>query len=88
MLQALSLCQSMRVIYLSFEWKAPFTLDITDVDPDIQFYTFQESLTDTSVNVTEVRDFVFPTVAVMVEFSVSAWNVGATASATHQPAPL
>ena len=77
--------------YLSFEWKAPFTLDITDVDPDIQFYTFQESLTGISVNVTEVGDFVFPTVAVTVEFSVSAWNVvgeGATASATHQPCTL
>ena len=74
--------------YLSFEWAAPFTLDITDVDPDIQFYTFEESLTGSSVNVTEVGDFVFPLLAVTVDFSVSAWNIvgkGATASATHQP---
>lgn len=77
--------------YLSFVWTAPFTLDITYEEPDIQFYTLRESLTSSSANMTETGGYVFPNLAVAVDFSVSAWNVvgeGETASATHQPCTI
>lgn len=77
--------------FLSFVWSAPFTLDITDVEPDILFYILQESLTDSTANVTTPGEYVFPNVAVAVDFSVSAWNVvgkGRTASVTHQPCTI
>ena len=77
--------------YLSFSWRAPFSLDITGVEPDIQFYTFRESLTGSSGNVTAVEEYVFPNVAVTVDFSASAWNVvgeGTQASETHQACSL
>ena len=77
--------------HLAFVWEAPFTLDITDADPDIQFYILQENLTNSIVNVSEPGDFLFPNLAVPVIFSVSAWNVvgpGEIASATHQPCLL
>ena len=77
--------------YLSFSWRAPFSLDITGVEPDIKFYTFRESLTGSSGNVTAEEEYVFPNVAVTVDFSVSAWNVvgeGTQASETHQACSL
>ena len=77
--------------FMSFVWRAPFTLDITDVEPDILFYILQESLTGSTANVTSPGEYVFPNVAVAVDFSVSAWNVvgkGETASVTHQPCTI
>ena len=77
--------------YLSFSWTPPFSLDISDSHPDILFYSFTETLTPTSANVSEPQTVVFPVLATAVEFSVSAWNTvgeGATATATHQPCSI
>ena len=82
---------SVNESYLSFQWRAPFTLDITDVELDIQFYSFHESLTDSSVNMTDVGEYVFPNVAVAADFTVSAWNIvgeGERAITTHQPCSI
>ena len=72
-------------------WDAPETLDIINVDPDIQSYQVCHNLTDvqTCVNVSssEKEEFTFPNVAVPLLFTVSATNVvgeGNASSAIHK----
>ena len=77
--------------YLSFSWTPPFSLDIPDSNPDILFYSFSETLSPSTGNISEPQSLVFPVLATPVEFSVTAWNIvgeGATASATHQPCSI
>ena len=77
--------------YISFQWIAPFSLDITHIDPDIQFYIFSETLTGSTMNVTQPVEYIFPNLAISIEFSVSAWNIlgeGEKASAIHQPCSI
>ena len=66
-------------IYLS--WDPPFTLDITNVDPDIPGYTV--SITNNNTNVTSERNVTEPEFLFQEEgydpchvylFRVSAWN--------------
>ena len=71
-------------------WDPPYTLDITDVSPDIQHYIVQESVTGASVNVNET-EYHFLNLAVPITFSVSACNIvgkGETASVLHQACVL
>ena len=60
-------------------WGAPETLDLTDIDPDIQFYQVCYNLSDdlTCINVSssERREFRFPNVCVPLIFTVTAFNV-------------
>ena len=77
--------------FLRFSWTPPFSLDISDSDTDILFYSFSENLTNTAVIVSSVGEFVFLALAVPVEFTVSAWNVvgeGEAAITTHQPCSI
>ncbi len=63
-------------------WTPPFTLDITDLDPDISNYTICNSASHTCVNTTDTS-YIFPTTCFPVEYSVSACNpVGCSEIAT------
>ena len=71
-------------------WGAPETLDLTDIDPDIQFYQVCYNLSDdlTCINVSssERREFRFPNVCVPLVFTVTAFNVvgeGGASSIVH-----
>ena len=71
-------------------WGAPETLDLTDIDPDIQFYQVCYNLSDdlTCINVSssERREFRFPNVCVPLVFTVTAFNVvgeGEASSIAH-----
>ena len=71
-------------------WGAPETLDLTDIDPDIQFYQVCYNLSDdlTCINVSssERREFIFPNVCVPLVFTVTAFNVvgeGGSSSIVH-----
>ena len=71
-------------------WGAPETLDLTDIDPDIQFYQVCYNLSDdlTCINVSssERREFRFPNVCVPLVFTVTAFNVvgeGGASSTAH-----
>ena len=73
-------------------WGAPETLDITNVNPDIQSYQVCYNPTDdlTCVNVSssERREFTFLYVRVSLLFTVTAINMvgeGAASSIIHQP---
>ena len=73
-------------------WDAPETLDITNVDPDIQSYRICYNLTDglicVSVSSSERREFRFLNMHVPLLFIVTAVNVvgeGAASSILHQP---
>ena len=73
-------------------WDAPETLDITNVDPDIQSYRVCYNLTDDltyDVSSSERREFKFLNVCVPLRFTVTAINVvgegTANNSALHQP---
>ena len=74
-------------------WGAPETLDITNVDPDIQCYQVcynltTDDLTCVNVNSSERREFIFLYVRVSILFTVTAINVvgeGAASSIIHQP---
>ena len=71
-------------------WGAPDTLDLTDIDPDIQVYQVCYNLSDdlTCINVSssERREFRFPNVCVPLVFTVTAFNVvgeGRASSIVH-----
>ena len=71
-------------------WGAPETLDLTDIDPDIQFYQVCYNLSDdlTCINVSssERREFSFPNVCVPLVFTLTAFNVvgeGKASSIVH-----
>ena len=74
-------------------WGAPETLDITNVDPDIQCYQVcynltTDDLTCVNVNSSERREFIFLYVRVSLLFTVTAINVvgeGDASSIIHQP---
>ena len=73
-------------------WNAPETLDITNIDPDIQSYRICYNLTDEltciSVSSSERREFRFLNVHVPLLFTVIAINVvgeGSASSVIHQP---
>ena len=74
-------------------WGAPETLDITNVDPDIQCYQVcynltTDDLTCVNVNSSERREFIFLYVHVSLLFTVTAINVvgeGDASSIIHQP---
>ena len=74
-------------------WGAPETLDITNVDPDIQCYQVcynltTDDLTCVNVNSSERREFIFLYVRVSLLFTVTTINVvgeGAASSIIHQP---
>ena len=73
-------------------WDAPETLDITNIDPDIQSYRVCYNLTNemtcVSVSSTKKREFKFLNVRVPLLFNVTAINVvgeGAASSIVHQP---
>ena len=71
-------------------WDAPHTLDITNVAPDIRFFTVQENVTGSSMDVTET-EYSFPNLAVPIGFSISAWNIvgeGETTSISHEPCEI
>ena len=68
-------------------WDAPFTLDITNVEQDIMKYILCENVTGVCRNTTEL-EYVFPNVAVPIEFTVAAVNEvgeGNTSSVVHEP---
>ena len=68
-------------------WDAPFTLDITNVEQDIMKYILCENVTGVCRNTTEL-EYVFPNVAVPIEFTVAAVNAvgeGNTSSVVHEP---
>ena len=71
-------------------WDPPYTLDITNVSPDIQYYTLQENLTGVSPNLTET-EYHFLNLAVPITLSVSARNIvgkGEVATVLHQACVL
>ena len=74
-------------------WDAPETLDITNVDPDIQNYQICYNLSAAEMTCTNVssegeREFKFSNVRVPLLFTVSAFNVvgeGSASTVVHQP---
>ena len=72
-------------------WDAPDTLDITNVEPDIEFYqvcyNLSTELTCTNVSSVGEREFKFSNVRVPLLFTVTAFNVvgeGNQSSIVHQ----
>ena len=72
-------------------WDAPDTLDITNVDPDIDFYqvcyNLSTEVTCTNVSSVGEREFKFSNVRVPLLFTVTAFNVvgeGSESSVVHQ----
>ena len=55
-------------------WKAPESLDITDIEPDISNYRVCTNLSGVCINTTDLEHF-FPNVRISIEFSVTAINV-------------
>ena len=76
-----------NVMHMRLNWDEPFSLDITDVDPDIECYNVCYSLVNisaeksqcTCVNQTE---YTFLCVSVPLLFTVSAVNVVGEGEAT------
>ena len=74
-------------------WDAPETLNITNVDPDIQNYQVCYNLSAAEMTCTNVssegeREFKFSNVRVPLLFTVSAFNVvgeGSASTVVHQP---
>ena len=63
-------------------WDAPFTLDITDLDPDITYCVWNVNSSTCLKNVT-VTLFILPIMETPVEYSISACNpVGCSNSTT------
>ena len=58
-------------------WDAPATLDITNTDPDILYYSVCHNLTADSLTCVNVsrREFIFPNIGITLLFTVSAINV-------------
>ncbi len=73
--------------HLILTWTPPFTLNITDLDPDI---TYRVCNNDTNTCVyTADTSYIFPTTCFPVEYSVSACNpVGCSENATIISLPL
>ena len=68
-------------------WSAPFTLDITDEDPDISGYSVCDNVTGSCEMVTET-EYTYLNLQVPVEFTVSALNVvgeGNASTVIHDP---
>ena len=68
-------------------WSPPFTLDITDEDPDIMGYMICDNVTGSCETVTETQ-FPYPNLQVPIEFSLSAINVvgeGSAITVVHDP---
>ena len=62
--------------HTTIQWQPPYTLNITDIEPDILQYTVCVSITDISqycFNGTTL-EIVLPSLNVREEVSVSAWN--------------
>ena len=59
-------------------WSAPFTLDVSGVDPDISTYTICNNITGyytcSNTSGSGVTEHVFPSVCGFLEFRVSAVN--------------
>ena len=75
------------VVRRQLSWSPPFTLDITDEDPDIIGYNICNNATGSCETVTETQ-FIFPNLQVPIEFSLSALNVVGESSNTtivHDP---
>lgn len=88
----LTLLTSQDQLSRILSWDAPETLDITNVDPDIQSYRVCYNLTDdltcTSVSSSERKEFRFLNVRVPLLFTITAINVvgeGSASSVIHQP---
>ena len=72
-------------------WDAPETLDLTDIEPDIQYYrvcyNVSSNLTCVMIN-NEEREFRFSNISVTLLFTVTATNVvgeGNSSSIIYQP---
>ena len=73
--------------YHKLSWNPPFSLDITDVDPDISGYTICTNVSDRCLNTTE-NVLRFPNLCMPVEFTVSANNIvgqGVKGAIVYQP---
>ncbi len=63
-------------------WTPPFTMDITDLDPDITYRVCNDSDINRCVDTADTS-YIFPTFCFPVEYSVSACNpVGCSENAT------
>ncbi len=70
-----------NIFYRILTWTPPFTLDITDLDPDIT-YRFCSDSADTCVDATDTSSL-FETMCDPVEYYISACNpVGCSDNAT------
>ena len=73
--------------YHSLLWNAPFTLDLTNREPDITSYTVCNNLTSNCVT-TKQREYTFPNLCDPINFSITAHNVvgkGNASSITYEP---
>ena len=87
----LSLSETDEQLSRLLTWNAPLTLDITNVDPDIEYYqvcyNLSTELTCTNVSSVGERAFKFSNVRVPLLFTVTAFNVvgeGNESSIVHQ----
>ena len=66
----------LNLTHTRINWLPPYTLNITDIEPDIQQYTVCVSIADIShycFNST-ARELILPNLNVHKEVNVSAWN--------------
>ena len=71
----------------SLIWNAPFTLDLTNIEPDITSYTVCNNLTSNCVT-TQEREYTFPNLCDPIMFSITAQNIvgeGSASSITYEP---
>ena len=73
-------------------WSAPFTLDVSGVDPDVSTYTICSNITGyytcSNTSGSGVMEYVFPRPFRYVEFRVSAVNgagQGSESSVVYEP---
>ena len=88
----LTLLTSQDQLTKILSWDAPETLDITNIDPDIQSYQVCYNVTNDlsciSVSSSERREFRFLNVRIPLLFTVTAINIvgeGNASSVVHQP---
>jgi len=63
------------------EWIAPETLDITNIEPDIENYTICINISHSCVN-TSTSHFFLPKYSSIVEVFITAWNIVGESSAS------
>ena len=69
------------------EWTPPFTLDITDQDPDISGYTLCTNVTDVCYDLNSTN-FDFPALCDSIKFTVTGINIvgkGSESTVTYTP---